>query len=135
MFLSLFKSFYGKRCDGTQEMIQTSMECQAPTQVIPIHWSKYTTFIIELEKHFLYTILLLGNQIAIAKKYPFFSTVHQITQLDIVVKIQFVILFHRNGYGTTGTKVTGPVHVGDPITLLILMRSQWGKPTNFTFTP
>ena len=33
----------------------------------------------------------------------------------------------RNGYGTSGTRVTGPVHVGDPLTLLILMRSQWGK--------
>jgi len=31
----------------------------------------------------------------------------------------------RNGYGTSGTRVTGPVHVGDPLTLLILMRSQW----------
>lgn len=33
----------------------------------------------------------------------------------------------RNGYGTSGTRVTGPVHVGDPLTLLILMRSQWGN--------
>jgi len=31
----------------------------------------------------------------------------------------------RNGYGTTGTRVSGPVHVGDPITLMIYMRSQW----------
>lgn len=31
----------------------------------------------------------------------------------------------RNGYGTSGTRVTGPVHVGDPLTLLILMRSKW----------
>ena len=37
----------------------------------------------------------------------------------------------RNGYGTSGTRVTGPVHVGDPLTLLILMRSQWGKPNSF----
>ena len=33
----------------------------------------------------------------------------------------------RNGYGTTGTRVAGPVHVGDPLTLMILMRSAWGK--------
>ena len=32
----------------------------------------------------------------------------------------------RNGYGTSGTRVTGPVHVGDPLTMLILMRSEWG---------
>ena len=25
----------------------------------------------------------------------------------------------------TGTRVSGPVHVGDPVTLLIYMRSQW----------
>jgi len=31
----------------------------------------------------------------------------------------------RNGYGTTGTRVAGPVHVGDPLTLMILMRSAW----------
>ena len=33
----------------------------------------------------------------------------------------------RTGYGTAGNRVTGPVHVGDPLTLLIYMRSQWGK--------
>ena len=33
----------------------------------------------------------------------------------------------RSGYGTSGNRVTGPVHVGDPLTLLINMRSQWGK--------
>ena len=33
----------------------------------------------------------------------------------------------RNGYGTTGARVAGPVHVGDPLTLMILMRSAWGK--------
>ena len=33
----------------------------------------------------------------------------------------------RTGYGTGGNRVTGPVHVGDPLTLLIYMRSQWGK--------
>ena len=33
----------------------------------------------------------------------------------------------RTGYGTSGNRVTGPVHVGDPLTLLIYMRSQWGK--------
>jgi len=31
----------------------------------------------------------------------------------------------RNGYGTTGARVAGPVHVGDPLTLMILMRSAW----------
>ena len=33
----------------------------------------------------------------------------------------------RTGYGTSGNRVTGPVHVGDPLTLLIYMRSQRGK--------
>ena len=33
----------------------------------------------------------------------------------------------KEGYGTSGNRVTGPVHVGDPLTLLIYMRSQWGK--------
>ena len=33
----------------------------------------------------------------------------------------------RNGYGTSGTRVAGPVHVGDPLTLLINMRSQFGR--------
>ena len=33
----------------------------------------------------------------------------------------------RSGYGVTGNRITGPVHVGDPLTLLINMRSQWGK--------
>ena len=33
----------------------------------------------------------------------------------------------KQGYGTSGNRVTGPVHVGDPLTLLIYMRSQWGK--------
>ena len=36
----------------------------------------------------------------------------------------------RTGYGTGGNRVTGPVHVGDPLTLLIYMRSQWGKYLN-----
>eukprot|EP00095_Tigriopus_kingsejongensis_P011002 maker-scaffold281_size224178-snap-gene-1.32 protein:Tk11002 transcript:maker-scaffold281_size224178-snap-gene-1.32-mRNA-1 annotation:"hypothetical protein TcasGA2_TC010198" len=31
----------------------------------------------------------------------------------------------RSGYGTQGARVTGPVHVGDPLTLLINMRSQF----------
>ena len=31
----------------------------------------------------------------------------------------------RSGYGLTGNRIAGPVHVGDPITLLIYMRSQW----------
>ena len=39
----------------------------------------------------------------------------------------------RNGYGTSGTRVTGPVHVGDPLTLLILMRSKWGKNSSSPF--
>jgi hypothetical protein len=42
-------------------------------------------------------------------------------------RFKMILLVSRNGYGTTGTKVSGPVHVGDPITLLILMRSQWGQ--------
>ena len=32
----------------------------------------------------------------------------------------------RSGYGTTGNRVTGPVRVGDPITLVVYMRSQFG---------
>ncbi|CAO1333845.1 unnamed protein product [Diamesa hyperborea] len=31
----------------------------------------------------------------------------------------------RNGYGTTGTRVAGPVRVGDPLTLIIYMRSKY----------
>jgi len=31
----------------------------------------------------------------------------------------------RSGYGLGGNRIAGPVHVGDPITLLIYMRSQW----------
>jgi hypothetical protein len=34
----------------------------------------------------------------------------------------------RNGYGTSGNRVTGPVRVGDPLTLIIYMRSKYGKP-------
>lgn len=33
----------------------------------------------------------------------------------------------RYGYGTTGTRVAGPVRVGDPLTLIIYMRSKYGK--------
>lgn len=33
----------------------------------------------------------------------------------------------RYGYGTTGNRVTGPVRVGDPLTLMIYMRSKYGK--------
>jgi hypothetical protein len=32
----------------------------------------------------------------------------------------------RQGYGSTGTRVTGPVRVGDPLTLIVYMRSQFG---------
>ena len=32
----------------------------------------------------------------------------------------------RSGYGPGGQRVTGPVHVGDPLTLMVNMRSQWG---------
>lgn len=32
----------------------------------------------------------------------------------------------RSGYGATGARVTGPVRVGDPLTLLIYMRSAYG---------
>ena len=31
----------------------------------------------------------------------------------------------RSGYGLTGPRITGPVHVGDPVTLAINMRSRW----------
>ncbi len=31
----------------------------------------------------------------------------------------------RNGYGTGGARVSAPVHVGDPLTLLVNMRSQF----------
>lgn len=31
----------------------------------------------------------------------------------------------RYGFGTTGTRVGGPVRVGDPLTLMINMRSQY----------
>lgn len=31
----------------------------------------------------------------------------------------------RNGYGIDGSKVTGPVRVGDPLTLMIYMRSKY----------
>lgn len=33
----------------------------------------------------------------------------------------------RNGYGPTGTRVSGPVRVGDPLTLIIYMRSKFGN--------
>lgn len=33
----------------------------------------------------------------------------------------------RYGYGTAGNRVTGPVRVGDPLTLIIYMRSKYGK--------
>ena len=33
----------------------------------------------------------------------------------------------RYGYGTTGTRVAGPVRVGDPLTLIIYMRSKYGE--------
>lgn len=32
----------------------------------------------------------------------------------------------RYGYGTSGNRVTGPVRVGDPLTLIIYMRSKYG---------
>lgn len=31
----------------------------------------------------------------------------------------------RNGYGIDGLRVTGPVRVGDPLTLMIYMRSKY----------
>ena len=37
----------------------------------------------------------------------------------------------RNGYGISGTRVTGPVRVGDPLTLIIYMRSKYGKVINY----
>jgi len=33
----------------------------------------------------------------------------------------------RHGYGITGSRVSGPVRVGDPLTLLIYMRSKYGE--------
>ena len=33
----------------------------------------------------------------------------------------------RHGYGTSGTRVAGPVRVGDPLTLIIYMRSKYGE--------
>lgn len=33
----------------------------------------------------------------------------------------------RNGYGIAGNRVTGPVRVGDPLTLIIYMRSKYGR--------
>ena len=33
----------------------------------------------------------------------------------------------REGHGVTGTRVTGPVRVGDPITLVVYMRSELGN--------
>lgn len=43
----------------------------------------------------------------------------------------------RYGYGTTGTRVAGPVRVGDPLTLIIYMRSKYGiySGTHFRFAP
>lgn len=38
----------------------------------------------------------------------------------------------RNGYGTSGTRVAGPVRVGDPLTLIIYMRSKYGESFNYT---
>lgn len=32
----------------------------------------------------------------------------------------------RYGYGTQGNRVAGPVRVGDPLTLIIYMRSKYG---------
>lgn len=40
----------------------------------------------------------------------------------------------RSGYGATGARVTGPVRVGDPLTLLIYMRSAYGKQQITYFT-
>ena len=37
----------------------------------------------------------------------------------------------RSGYGLSGNRIAGPVHVGDPVTLLIYMRY---KILSFTFT-
>ena len=33
----------------------------------------------------------------------------------------------RYGYGTSGQRITGPVRVGDPLTLVIYMRSELGR--------
>lgn len=37
----------------------------------------------------------------------------------------------RYGYGTAGNRVGGPVRVGDPLTLIIYMRSKYGKYENY----
>lgn len=41
----------------------------------------------------------------------------------------------RYGYGTGGTRVTGPVRVGDPLTLIIYMRSKYGEYTDVAAYP
>lgn len=33
----------------------------------------------------------------------------------------------RNGFGPSGTRVSGPVNVGDPLTLVIHMKSESSK--------
>lgn len=40
----------------------------------------------------------------------------------------------QNGYGIGGPRVTGPVRVGDPLTLIIYMRSKYGKFLNKFYT-
>lgn len=37
----------------------------------------------------------------------------------------------QNGYGIGGPRVTGPVRVGDPLTLIIYMRSKYGDNSLF----
>lgn len=36
----------------------------------------------------------------------------------------------RSGYGVSGARISGPVRVGDPLTLLIYMRSAYGEYLN-----
>lgn len=39
----------------------------------------------------------------------------------------------QNGYGIGGPRVTGPVRVGDPLTLIIYMRSKYGLNDYYIF--
>ncbi|XP_076053513.1 uncharacterized protein LOC143032531 [Oratosquilla oratoria] len=66
--------------------------------------------------------------------YDFWKTV-TFPFLDVEVKTGNPVVFTltppechmeiRYGYGTSGTRVTGPVRVGDPLTLVIYMRSEF----------
>lgn len=42
-----------------------------------------------------------------------------------IIEIRLGYMEIRNGYGIAGHRVTGPVRVGDPLTLMINMRSKY----------